>query len=71
VAWRDYDRLDVALGARRRDVQLDGVAFLEVEVAAGMRARLSLEGRRTTSSVPALEYDKVVPALGMSYVRGF
>lgn len=71
VAWRDYDRFDADLAARRRDVQLDGAAFLEVEVAPGLRARLAIEGRRTTSTVPALEYDKVVPALGLSYVRGF
>jgi tetratricopeptide (TPR) repeat protein len=70
MAWRGYDRSDPALGTLRRDVQLDAAAFLELELASGLRARLSLDARRTSSSAPAAEYGKIVPALGMTYARG-
>lgn len=71
IGWRTYDRLDPALSVRRRDLELAAVAFAELELGGGVRARASLEGRRVVSNAPALEYHKIVPSLGLGYVRGF
>jgi hypothetical protein len=71
VSFRTYDEYDPTLQAARRDTYLDASAFAELDVAPGWAARLSLGARRATSNVPALEYDKVVPSIGLAYARGF
>jgi tetratricopeptide (TPR) repeat protein len=71
LSIRSYDEYDPALQAERRDTYLDASAYAELDVAPGWAARFSLDGRRATSNVPALEYDRVVPSVGLAYVRGF
>lgn len=71
LSRRGYDEYDPALRTTRRDTYLDAAAFAERDLAAGWALRLSLEGRRALSNVAELEYDKIVPAIGLSYARGF
>ena len=71
AARRAYDRFDVALGVTRRDTLLDAVAYAERDLAGGWALRLSVEARGAASNVAALEYVKVVPALGLVWARGF
>jgi hypothetical protein len=71
LSLRSYDEYDPALQAARRDTYLDASAYAELDVAPGWAARFSLDARRATSNVPALEYGKVVPSVGLAYVRGF
>lgn len=67
ATFRRYDELDVAFGARRDDVLLDGLVAGELELARGWTARLGLLGRQSFSNVAAFDYAKVVPSLGLSY----
>jgi tetratricopeptide (TPR) repeat protein len=71
LSLRNYDEYDPSLSATRRDTYLDATAWAELDVAPGWAARLAVDARRATSNVPDLEYDKVVPSVGLAYVRGF
>jgi tetratricopeptide (TPR) repeat protein len=71
LSRRGYDEYDSAFQTTRRDTYLDASAFAERDVAIGWALRFGLEGRRALSNVAALEYDKVVPTIGLAYVRGF
>jgi tetratricopeptide (TPR) repeat protein len=71
VSVRSYDEYDPTLQVTRRDTYLDATAWAEIDVAPGWAARLALDARRVTSNAPALEYDKLVPSIGLAYLRGF
>lgn len=71
LSRRGYDENDPAFRAARRDTYLDASVFAERDVAPGLALRFGLQGRRALSNVAALEYDKIVPTLGLAYVRGF
>jgi hypothetical protein len=71
LSLRNYDEYDPSLSATRRDTYLDATAWAELDIAPGWAARLAVDARRATSNVPELEYDKVVPSVGLAYVRGF
>lgn len=68
--WCTYREFDPTLGVRQTVSYLDGSAFLEVDLANRWTARLSLDGRNATSNVPASEYEKLVPMVGLTYVYG-
>jgi hypothetical protein len=68
--WRTYREFDATLGVRQTATFLDGSAFLEADLATRWTARLSLDGRNATSNVPAAEYAKLVPMVGLIYVYG-
>lgn len=70
ATFRRYERFVPLLGARREDVLLDGALTGELDLAPGWTARLGLAGRHAASNVDALEYDKLVPTVGLSYVMG-
>jgi tetratricopeptide (TPR) repeat protein len=70
VTWRRHGAFDASLGVRERRTFLDGAGFLEVDLANSWVARLSVEGREAASNVPAAEYEKLVPMLGLVYVIG-
>ncbi len=70
ATWREYDTFDATLGARRSDRYLDATAFAEVDLAVNWTARFALMARRAASNVPAFEYDKFVPTLGIGYTLG-
>ncbi len=71
LSRRGYDDHDPAFRTTRRDTYLDASAFAERDVAAGWALRFGLEGRRALSNVAPLQYDKIVPTIGLAYVRGF
>lgn len=71
LSRRDYDGYDADLGNTRRETYLDAAGFAERTVATFWTVRLGLEARRALSNVAALEYDKIVPTVGLAYVRGF
>jgi tetratricopeptide (TPR) repeat protein len=71
LSRRGYDDHDPAFQTTRRDTYLDASAFAERDVAVGWALRFGLEGRRARSNVAPLEYDRVVPTIGLAYVRGF
>ena len=71
AAFRSYDAFDAALGDTRRDTLLDAAALAELDLGDHLTARVALQGRVATSSVPALEYDKLVPSVGLLWVGGF
>jgi tetratricopeptide (TPR) repeat protein len=71
LSLRSYDGYDAVLQAVRRDTYLDASAYAEWDLSSGWAARFSLDGRRAMSNVPALEYERVVPSVGIAYVRGF
>jgi hypothetical protein len=70
VSSRRYDAYDAILGATRGDVALDGAVLAELDLSDRVSARASLLARRLTSNVPAMEYDKLVPAVGLSWTAG-
>jgi hypothetical protein len=70
LSWRAYDSRDAVLGVTRRDRYLDAAALAECDLAPGWTARLSLEGRRSFSDAPALEYDKLLPMIGVAWQLG-
>jgi hypothetical protein len=67
LTFRTYDALDAALGVRRADQYLDGEAYAEWSLRPGWTARAGLRGRRASSNVAAMEYDKLVPTVGLAY----
>lgn len=71
ASFRAYDAVDPALGAARRETYLDGAALAEVDLTARLSVRAALQVRHAWSNVAALEYDKVVPTLGLSWTAGF
>jgi tetratricopeptide (TPR) repeat protein len=70
LAFRAYDERDPVLGVLRDDHYLDGAAALDWELGPRWSARAGLQVRRATSTVPMLEYTKVVPAVGISWTAG-
>jgi tetratricopeptide (TPR) repeat protein len=70
AAIRTYDAYDATLGARREDTTVAGAAFVEYDLSQGWSARAGLGGRKAFSNVPAFEYGKLVPVLGISWVFG-
>jgi hypothetical protein len=68
--WRTYRDFDPALGVRQTNAFLDGSAFVEADLANRWTARLSLDARNATANVPAAEYAKLVPMVGLVYVYG-
>lgn len=70
LSFRAYDAFDTVIGATRTDRYLDAAALTEYDLASGWTARLSLEGRKALSNAPALEYDKLVPMIGIAWQMG-
>lgn len=68
---RRYDEAAAALEVLRDDVVLEGGAFAELDLRAGLTAHVTVRGVRARSSLDAFEYDKVVPTLGVLWVAGF
>jgi hypothetical protein len=68
ATFRRYDAFDPVLAARRDDVYLDGEARVEWDVSRSWNVRGGVRVRRATSSVSTLEYDKVVPTVGLVYI---
>jgi hypothetical protein len=68
--WLRADATDPILGKRREDHLLDAAAALEVELGARFTLRLSCAGRLARSNVGELSYSRIVPSVGLSYVRG-
>jgi tetratricopeptide (TPR) repeat protein len=71
ATFRAYDAADPAFGTARHETYLDGAALAEVDLTERLSLRAALQARRASSSVSALEYDKVVPTLGMSWTAGY
>lgn len=70
VRFRAYDEADPAFGVTRDDVYLDGAAFGEVDLGTHLTARLALQARQARSTVDVLEYEKLVPFVGLLWVTG-
>lgn len=70
AALRSYDAVDDALGARRDDTLLDAAALAELDLGDHLTARVALQGRFAASTTPALEYEKLVPSVGLLWIGG-
>lgn len=70
VRWRMYETRDPALSARRADSYLDASLFAEWALTGPLSLRFSLLGRKALSNVPDLEYEKVLPVVGIGYTLG-
>jgi hypothetical protein len=68
--FREYDEADPTFGVVRSDVYLDAAAFAEVDLGTHLTARLTIQGRQARSTVDVLEYEKLVPFLGLLWVTG-
>lgn len=66
ITLRRHDAFDAALGARREDTVLDGDARVEWDVSRRWSVRAGVRARRALSNVPSLEYDRVMPTLGLA-----
>lgn len=71
ATFRTYDAADPAFSAARREAYLDGAALAEVDLTARLSLRGALQARRAWSNVSVLEYDKIVPTLGLSWTAGY
>jgi len=70
LTLRSYGAFDPALSARRGDTYLDASAFAEYDLSSHFFARLSLAGRKAFSNVPAFDYAKLAPSLGIGWIAG-
>ncbi len=70
ASFRTYDEADPAFAVLRDDVYLDAAVFGEVDLGTHLTARLALQARRARSTVDALEYEKLVPFVGLLWVTG-
>jgi hypothetical protein len=70
AALRAHGAADALLGEVREDVLLDGTATAEWDLGASLTLRLALHARRNVSTIDALEYEKLVPSLGLLWVTG-
>lgn len=64
--FRRYDAFDAVLGARRDDVYLDGEARVEWDVTRRWSVRAGVRARRALSNVASLDYDRMVPTVGLA-----
>lgn len=72
AAWfRAYDEEDPVLLDTRRDTYLDAALLGEVDLGRRLTAHLGLQARRALSSIPSLEYDKLVPTAGLQWTAGY
>jgi tetratricopeptide (TPR) repeat protein len=70
VSFRRYEEADVALGVVRDDVRREAVGVAELDLGARLTARVALRAQRVTSTADALEYDRLVPSVGLLWVTG-
>jgi tetratricopeptide (TPR) repeat protein len=70
ATFRRYDAVDAALGVLRDDVRREAVGIAELDLGARLTARVALRAQRVTSTADALEYDKLVPSVGLLWVAG-
>ncbi|ABC80278.1 hypothetical protein [Anaeromyxobacter dehalogenans] len=71
VSFRAYDAQDPVLLDTRRDTYLDAALLGELDLGRRLTARLGLQARRALSSIPSLEYDKLVPTVGLQWTAGY
>lgn len=74
---REYDAADGTLapadpgfGLVRDDTHLDAAVFGELDLGAHLTARATLQARRVRSTRDDLEYEKLVPFVGLLWVAG-
>jgi Flp pilus assembly protein TadD len=70
AGWRRYDEADPVLGVVRDDLRLEAGALAELDLGARFTARVALRAYRVTSNADALEYDKLVPSIGLLWMTG-
>lgn len=70
ATFRDYDEATPGSTVVRSDEHLDASVFGELDLSTHLTARVTLEGRRVRSTVDALEYEKLVPFVGLLWVKG-
>jgi hypothetical protein len=70
AGWRRYDEVDPVLGVVRDDLRLDGGAVAELDLGARLTARVGLHAYRVDSNAGALDYDKLVPSVGLLWMTG-
>jgi hypothetical protein len=70
AGFRRYGEKDPVLGVVRDDLRLEAGALAEVDLGARLTARLAVHGYRVASNADALEYDRIVPSIGLLWMAG-
>jgi hypothetical protein len=72
LTFRRYAAPDALLGGDRRDRFIDGVALGEWDLSLGWTTRLTVTGRKASSTIAdPYSYTKVTVTLGAAYTFGF
>jgi tetratricopeptide (TPR) repeat protein len=71
ASFRRYDAGSAAGAPARADEVYDASALAELDLGARLVLRTAVQGRVARSSLGALEYDKIVPSLGLLWMAGY
>jgi hypothetical protein len=71
ASFREYDAASALAGTVRSDLVLDATALAELDLGAHLTLRAAVQGRRASSTLDALDYEKLVPSLGLLWMAGY